>query len=89
MSATRQLTTVSYVVYRHGANAANQSMAQTMPVGIYEGTGRTAAERRAAAIAEAAADVTVYANQWLTAEAAARVSRDDYTAAIEAGWLNV
>ena len=76
--------TVEYVVYRHGSNGANQSMTQTMPIGIYSGTGKTATERRHAAQEAAAQEHTVYANQWLDAIPSSRVSAAEQ----ELAWEN-
>ena len=72
-----------YVVYRHGSNAANQSMTQSMPVGIYTGEGTTARERTEDACRKAEAEHTVYANQYLTAKPLARTSSEDQTYAWE------
>ena len=55
-----------YVVFRHGSNAANQSMTPVMPVGIYTGRGVYAEDRREDAKRQAAEEVTVYANQYLS-----------------------
>lgn len=70
-------TTTEYVIYRHGSNGANQPMTQTMPVGIYSGTGATAAERRQDACNKLLAEQAIYANQWLEAVPAVRVSADE------------
>jgi hypothetical protein len=72
--------TVDYIVYRHGSNAANQSMTLVMPVGIWS------ARNRAEAIDLAAAEVVVYANQHLTACALSHASRADQLAASEADY---
>jgi hypothetical protein len=67
-----------YIVYRHGSNAANQSMTPLMPVGIWE------ADSREEAIRRAAMEVVIYANQHLTARAYSRVSHAGQQAASEA-----
>lgn len=77
------MKTVWYVVYRHGSNAANQSMTPSMPIGVYEGVGRTADERHSNAIEQAQEEHTVYANQYLNAQPHNRVSPDDYEGARE------
>ena len=71
------LKTTEYVIYRHGSNAANQSMTRTMPIGIYSGAGKTAVERMQDAYDKASGEHTVYNNQWLEAVPAARVSAED------------
>ena len=75
------MTTTRYVIYRHGGNAANQSMTQTMPIGIYSGDGATARERRMHACQQAQDEHTVYANQWLGAIPASRVRLYEYESA--------
>lgn len=71
------MKTTEYVIYRHGSNGANQPMTQTMPIGIYDGAGKTAAERRADAIEKAASEQTIYNNQWLDAIPSARVGAEE------------
>lgn len=51
----------SYLIYRHGSNAANQSMAQTSAVGIVD------ANDAAAAKEIAAENLTCYNNQYFEA----------------------
>lgn len=75
--------TVTYIVYRNGSNAANQSMTQSMPVGAYEGVGETAIQRGADATEKAAAEHIVYVNQWLSARPASRCPQADVIAAWE------
>lgn len=72
-----------YVVYRHGSNGANQPMTQAMPIGFYTGEGSTARERIEDACRKAEAEHTVYANQYLTAKPASRVSAEEQTHAWE------
>lgn len=79
------MKTTEYVVYRHSSNVANQSMTQTMGVGFYTGTGRTAAERRADAISKAEGEHTVYGNQHLTALPSCRVGAEEQEMIWEAG----
>lgn len=50
-----------YLIYRHGSNAANQSMVLKSPVGIFQ------ADSAAEAIEIAAKERTVYNNQYLSA----------------------
>lgn len=69
-----------YIVYRHGSNAANQSMTPVMPVGIWE------AASPEEAIQQAAQDVVVYANQYLTARGYRSASHADQEAASEADY---
>ena len=59
----------AYIVTRHGCNAANQSMTPAMVVGTYD------AANSQAAIAAAKEDVTVYANQYLSALPYSRASK--------------
>jgi hypothetical protein len=56
--ATATLT--SYLVIRHGSNAANQSMTQEMAVGIVDAFSEEAARKIAAA------NFTCYSNQFLS-----------------------
>jgi hypothetical protein len=67
----------TYVVFRHGCNAANQSMTQEKPVLILE------AASRDKACEAAAARVTCYANQHLSAKPASRVCVRDWEAAMD------
>lgn len=76
-------TVVEYVVYRHGSNTANQPMTQSMPIGVYQGWGATAADRRADALRQAEREHTVYTNQSLTVAPAASTSVADFNAAVE------
>lgn len=62
-----------YIVYRHGSNAANQSMTQVMAVGIWEAASRAEATQRAAVDPA----VVVYANQYLEARPYSRSSHAD------------
>lgn len=72
-----------YVVYRVGSNAANQSMTQTMPIGVYTGRGKRAVDRLNDAYDQARAEHAVYANQFLDAIPLARVKAEDTDAAYE------
>lgn len=76
MAATTE--NVQYVIYRVGANSANQPLTDRVPVGIVE-----AAEREAAKTI-AAARWTAYANQWFDPVPATDVDDDEYAAAQEA-----
>ena len=69
-----------YIVYRHGSNAANQSMTPCMPVGIWEAASQEEAKEHAAQ------DVVVYANQYLTARSYKSASHADQEAASEADY---
>lgn len=53
----------NYLVYRHGSNAANQSMCEKMPVAIVE------ADSAAEACDASGEDAHCYNNQWLSAVA--------------------
>ena len=66
-----------YAVYRHGSNAANQSLCNKMLVGtIKAGSRKEACERMAA-------KVTVYNNQWLSAVPASKLGKADRQIAFE------
>lgn len=62
---------VSYLIYRHGSNAANQSMTQTMAVGI------VTAETEEAARRIANDNINCYANQRLSLVAEDDLDDDD------------
>lgn len=70
----------SYLIYRHGSNAANQSMCNAMPVCIVD-----AASRQGAIDAVRAnhPEITVYANQYLTAIPKSRVSEQTWNEQLE------
>lgn len=57
----------TYLIYRHGSNAANQSMAPTMAAAIVDANSAEEAK------AEALPYITLYANQYLSA-----VCEDDF-----------
>jgi len=66
-----------YAVYRHGSNAANQSMCPKMLVGTIEAINRKDA-------CELMRDkVTVYNNQWLSAVPFSRLGKKDQMIALE------
>jgi len=77
----RPRTTI-YVVYRDGANAANQSLAPSAVVGVYDERSRQAALAKAEAEAEAGR-FTVYAGQRLRVELASKLSEAQRTEAYE------
>ena len=66
-----------YVVYRHGANAANQSGRNKSIVGTVTATSREEACERMAS------RVTVYNNQWLSAVPASKLGKADRQIAYE------
>lgn len=68
----------AYLIYRHGSNAANQSMTQTAVVCSVEAKSREEAERIASE------KVTVYNNQTLEARPASKCSKVDCQEAWEA-----
>lgn len=61
----------TFVIFRHGSNAANQSMTQTMPVAIIEANNRDEAKQIALDT------VKLYANQYLEARFASRCKRSE------------
>lgn len=61
----------TFVIFRHGSNAANQSMTQTMAVAIVE------AKDKHEAIQTALDTVKLYANQYLEARFASRCKRSE------------
>lgn len=61
----------SFLIYRHGSNAANQSMTPISAVAIVD------AETADAAKKIAAENVTVYANQFLSAVAEADLNEQE------------
>jgi len=67
----------TYMVTRHGSNAANQSMIDRMILGLYEATSKdkvcTAASK----------EHTVYSNQFLRATPKSRISQQDWEEAQE------
>jgi len=65
--AAKKLTT--YVVFRHGSNAANQGMRERMPVAFVEATSAEQAVARC--------DANCYVNQRLTAQPVSRAPRAD------------
>ena len=66
-----------YAIYRHGSNAANQSLCNKMIVGTVTATSREEA-------CELMRDkVTVYNNQWLTAVPFSRLGKKDQRRAYE------
>ncbi len=71
-----------YAVYRHGSNAANQSMCLKRIVGTIEATSR------AEACKLMADKVTVYNNQWLSAVPFSRLGKAEQRLAAERDeWL--
>jgi hypothetical protein len=72
------MKTTIYLLYRHGSNAANQSMTPVAVVGYEEAVSREAACR------QMARQTTVYANQFLTAKPLSRTSQADRERADEA-----
>ena len=63
----------TYIIYRRGSNAANQSLCDRAVVGIVEARGA----ENAVATAHAELGVTCYANQHLTAKLWSRASNVD------------
>lgn len=61
----------TYIVYRHGSNAANQSRTQVMVVGFEDAPDRETAKE------QMAQRIEVYNNQHLTAKPASRASKTD------------
>ena len=61
----------TYIVTRHGSNAANQSMTPEMDVGSVEAANRREACRLMAD------EVTVYNNQFLSAKLLSRATRSE------------
>lgn len=59
----------NYILFRHGSNAANQSMTQTAVVGSIMAKTRQDAREKGAEL------VTVYSNQRIEARPASRCSR--------------
>jgi len=71
-----------YAVYRHGANAANQSMCNKRIVGTVTATSREEACRIMGD------KVTVYRNQWLSAVPASKLGKAEQRIAAERdAWL--
>jgi hypothetical protein len=66
-----------YLVYRHGANAANQSVVQTSPLAIV-----TASSRDEACL-KASGHHTVYANQMLSAVPRSRARQSDWNSVVD------
>ena len=66
-----------YVIYRHGANAANQGACNKKIVGTIKAGSRGEACRLMAR------KVTVYRNQWLSAVPASKLSEADQRIALE------
>jgi len=62
-----------YIVYRHGSNAANQSMTASSPVYCVEA--RNPAE--ALKLARESGEFTVYNNQHLSVKASTRVTAEE------------
>lgn len=67
----------NYLIYRHGSNAANQSMTPVMAIDIIE------AKNLDSALAIARDKHTVYPNQQLTGVCESRASRRDWNAVVE------
>ena len=67
-----------YLIYRHGSNAANQSMTPVMTVCSIEAKSRAEAVQMALE-----SGVTCYNNQRLEARPASRCSREDCQAVFE------
>jgi hypothetical protein len=67
----------SWLIYRHGSNAANQSMVQKAAIDVIEADDAWTAKEKAAE------RHTVYANQWLEAVPEEEADSDDWNAAIE------
>ena len=69
---------MTYIIFRTGSNAANQSMTAVAAVGIQEATSALAA------LADARKRINCYANQWLDAKPSVRCKQADREAAREA-----
>ena len=63
----------SYIVYRHGSNAANQEMTPVAPVYCVEARNRAEALR----LARESGEFTTYNNQHLTVKAATRCTAEE------------
>lgn len=62
----------NYLIYRHGANAANQSMTPVMAIDI------VAAKNKQEAIAISKGQITCYNNQFLSAVAESKANKTDW-----------
>lgn len=88
--STRRSTT--YLVYRCGANAANQGMTERMPVAIVEATSQAEAtatvrlsdDHHAPSVLALDHDVTCWANQRFVAVPGSRASVRDWNSLVEA-----
>ena len=69
-----------FLIYRHGSNRANQSLCERMPVGVI--SARTRQEALENFVTEYP-DVSVYANQYLSAVREADASVTDWNALAE------
>ena len=67
----------NYLIYRHGSNAANQSMTPVMPIAIIE------SKTLNAAIAKARDEHTVYPNQFLTGVCESKAKSSDWNCICE------
>lgn len=67
----------SWIIYRHGSNAANQHMTQVMPVCIVDG-----AETAEQAKDRAAESITVYCNQHLSAVSEEDCESEDWNSVV-------
>jgi hypothetical protein len=72
----------TYIIYRHGSNAANQSMTPTMVVGSVE------AETKEAALKHAEENFTCYNNQRFEIKPASKCSKRDQQEAFESNLAN-
>jgi hypothetical protein len=66
-----------YLIYRHGSNAANQSMCGKLPIDIIE------AASKGEAIRIAGENHTCYANQFFSAVCESRAKHDDWCCVCE------
>jgi hypothetical protein len=90
-----KLKMVKYLIYRHGSNAANQGMTDTMPVAIVEAKSREEAletvrhdppgkmDPYAPSYLALDEDVEVWANQTLSARPLSRAKKSDVSAVRE------
>lgn len=70
----------NYLIYRHGSNGANQSMCNKMPVAIVTAESKQAAKD---AVALERPEITVYANQFLSAIPESTAPVGDWNAQLE------
>lgn len=67
----------NYLIYRHGSNAANQSMTNKLPIAIIEETSKENA------VAKALKEHTCYANQFLSAVTESKANKTHWNTVAE------